>query len=178
MCHLAWYNSLRSLLTKSTSTYHVWLEPRQQYRLLTGLSFFVCWKFACLGKWIELVFGFIWSTFHAKWVAPNLGWWELHSHPSSTPIRQLWILIYFFEHLIIPPHWKPFEAQKITFNCPVGEGTVPSPFQSRSIWPLKDLFLWAPLKGSPHSLILKTLFFCQEWCLVIVHQGIHEKNTQ
>ena len=78
-------------------------------------------------------------------------------------------------------HSSPLESfgpQNITFNCSVGEGTVPSPFQSRSIWLWKDLFLWSLYKGNPHSLVLKTLFFYQEWCLSIVHQCIHERNLQ
>jgi len=96
---------------------------------------------------------------------------KFHTNPTTLNFEL------FFQHLVIPPHWKLFRPQKITFSCPVGEGTIPLHFQSQSIWPLKDLFPWVPLKGNPHSLILKTLFFCQVWCLIVAHQGISEKNS-
>lgn len=140
-------------------------------KLLTGLFTFFS-KFAYLGKWTEHDSRSIRSLFHEKWVAADSRWRALHGHSVSTPIWQLWILSYFFEQLIIPPRWKPFGPQNITFSCPIGEGQILSPFQSQSIWILKDFFLWAPLENNPHSLIFKTLFFCQEWCLAVVHQGI------
>lgn len=118
------------------------------------------WKLSLLGKVKRTRF-----LEHTKSISRETSWarfrmtsttWSSRFHTNLTTLN----FELFFEHLAIPLHCKPFGPQNITFSCPIGEGTVPSAFQSWSIFPLKDLFPWAPLEGNPRSLILKTLFFC------------------